>query len=105
MKNPRSSGSPRSGTQARQEAAAKLAIAALSFLADEQERVERFLALTGLGPESLRAAARDPGFLAGVLDHVMGDEALLLAFAAEYEIDPQEVERARDTLAGRPADT
>jgi hypothetical protein len=36
----------------------------------------------------------------GVLDHVMGDERLLLAFAAENEVDPEAVMRARDALAG-----
>ena len=101
---PRSSGHGRA-TEKQREAAAEIAIAALSFLADEQERLERFLAFSGLGPESLRAAARDPRFLGGVLDYVSGDESLLLAFAGDYGIDPQEIERARAALSGRPEDT
>src|ERR1700722_1893154 len=105
MKNPRPSGTYRSATQGREEAAAELAIAALGYLAGDEERLERFLALSGLGPESLRAAARDPSFLAGVLDHLTGDEALLVAFANESGIDPLDVERARVTLSGRPEDT
>ena len=84
---------------------AELAIAALGFLAADEERLARFLALTGLGPQSLRAAAGEPGFLLSVLEHVVADEDLLVAFADENEIDPQDVERARWALAGRPGDT
>jgi len=83
-----------------EDAASALAIAALTFIAAEPERLGRFLALSGIGPESIRAAARDPGFLLGVLDHLLGDEPLLLAFANENEIDPQDVQRARSVLAG-----
>lgn len=86
----------------RQAAAEELAIAALSFIAGEPEQLGRFLAMTGIGPDSLRDAAREPRFLAGVLDHVAADEALLLAFAAANEIDPEAVMRARDVLAGEP---
>lgn len=56
--------------------------------------------MTGIGPASIREAARDPQFLVGVLDHLAGDEALLLAFAGENDIDPAAVMRARDALAG-----
>jgi hypothetical protein len=105
MKNPRASRAGDPDSAERQEAAAELAIAALSFLACERQRLERFLALTGLGPQSLRAAAREPRFLLGVLDHVASDEALLLAFANESGIDPADVERARSALSEHPGDT
>jgi Protein of unknown function (DUF3572) len=105
MKEPHSPGTRKSTSEARREAAAELAVAALTFLAGETERLERFLAATGLGPQSLRAAAREPGFLLGVLDHVASDESLLLAFANENGIDPEDVGRARDALAERPGDT
>src|SRR5499433_3948160 len=84
-----------------QAAAEALAIAALGFIAGEPDRLGRFLAVTGIGPDSIRAAAREPRFLAGVLDHVAADEQLLLAFAAEHEIDPDALMRARELLAGR----
>ena len=48
------------------EAAEALGIQALAYLAGDPERLGRFLALSGLGPETIRAAAHDPGFLAGV---------------------------------------
>jgi hypothetical protein len=84
----------------RRSQAEELAIQALSFIAEEPERLGRFLALSGLGPGSLRAAARQPHFLTGVLDHVLGDEKLLLAFAQHVTIDPDEVKRAQHALAG-----
>jgi hypothetical protein len=87
-------------SQAHEDGASALAIAALSFIAQEPERLGRFLALSGIGPDSLRAAAREPGFLLGVLDHVTGDEALLLAFSESAGIDPGDIARARDVLAG-----
>jgi hypothetical protein len=85
--------------EGRRQAAEEFAIAALGFIAGEPERLGRFLALTGIGPESIRAAARAPNFLLGVLDHVASEESLLLAFAEHAGIDPAEVARARDALA------
>jgi hypothetical protein len=90
----------RSSDEQRQAAAAGVAIAALSFIAAEPDRLGHFLAMTGIGPESIRSAAQEPQFLAGVLDHIVADEELLLAFAAEREIDPEHVVAARDLLVG-----
>jgi hypothetical protein len=93
------SGSRKASLQEQQDAAAALAIAALSFIAGEPERLGRFLAQTGIGPESLRTAAREPGFLVGVLDHMAGDDQLLREFAEQNEFDPEQVMKARELLA------
>ena len=58
--------------------------------------------LTQTVPESIRAAASDPDFLLGVLDYLVSDEELLLAFANENSFDPAHVASARDILAGPP---
>ncbi len=79
--------------------ATNLAIQALTYLAAEPERLSRFLALTGLEPPSIRTAAEESGFLAGVLEYIAADEAVLLAFAAEGGIEPDAVERACRALA------
>jgi hypothetical protein len=86
------------------KAAELLAVQALTFLAQEPERLGRFLALAGIGPESLRAAASEPGFLAGILDHVASEETLLLAFAAHAGIAPADVAKARIILSGPPGE-
>ena len=80
--------------------AESLAVEALGFLAHDPERLGAFLAASGMGPEMIRKAAADPGFLAGVLDHIAADEPLLLAFAQHAGIDPRTVERAHALLGG-----
>jgi hypothetical protein len=82
------------------EAAEQLAIQALTFIGSDPTELGRFLALTGIGPAELRAAAHEPGFLAGVLDHILGYEPLLLAFARDADIKPDTILRAREALAG-----
>ena len=77
-----------------------LAVAALSFLAEEPERLGAFLAETGLEPENMRAAAATPGFLPAVLDYLIGHEPLLLDFAADRGIDPAGIPAARAALPG-----
>jgi hypothetical protein len=79
-----------------------LALRALGFLASEPERLEPFLAATGLGPATLRSAAAQPGFLLAVLDHLAGSDSLLLEFAGNAGVSPESVIAARDRLAGPP---
>jgi hypothetical protein len=87
-------------SSAAREAAEILAIQALSFIAAEPERLNGFLGATGLTLERLRESANEPDFLAGVLEHMLGDESLLLAFAESAAIDPAGVTRARTALGG-----
>ncbi len=96
----RSSSSTGKAGSGGQEAAQALAIAALGYLAAEPERIGAFLALSGIGPEAIRDAAREPHFLAGVLEHVASDERLLVAFAAEAGVKPEAIVRAQAALGG-----
>jgi Protein of unknown function (DUF3572) len=80
------------------ETAEILAIQALAFIAEEPERLNLFLSTTGIAPAEIRTAAREPGFLAGVLEHMLADESLLIAFADNAGIDPAAVARARSAL-------
>lgn len=82
------------------EAAEALAIQALTFIAGDGDRLGRFLALSGCGPDSIRSAAQNPEFLGGVLEHVTADEELLVAFAQDAQVTPMTVEKARVILAG-----
>jgi hypothetical protein len=81
------------------ESAATLALAGLSFLAEDGPRLGRFLSLTGIGPDQLRAAADAPETLLAVLDHLLADESLLLVFTASRGITPDTVYPARAVLA------
>lgn len=66
----------------------------LATLADAPENLERFLALSGLAATDLRASARDPAFLLGVIDYARSDEALLCEVAARAAISPEAMGRA-----------
>jgi hypothetical protein len=92
-------------TEVTRELAEMLAIQALGFLAEEPERIGRFLALTGIEAQSLRDAAREPNFLLGVLDHLASDDRLLRQFSDQTEIAPETVTKARDLLASSPPAT
>jgi len=83
------------------QVAEAIAVQALTFIAGDPARLGRFLAETGVGPATIRAAAADPQFLAGVLDFLLGDDSLVVAFAGYAEIEPEYVQTARDILAGR----
>jgi hypothetical protein len=81
------------------EEAEALALAALNFLSGDPDRIARFLDLSGLDPGTLRKAASEPGFLPGVLDHLAGDETLLVAFAEQAGVAPERIGEARHLLA------
>ena len=80
------------------EAAEWVGIHGLSFLASDAGRLGRFLSLTGLGPSDIARAKGDPGFLASVLEYLLGDEPLLLEFAANNSLPPERVQTAWDIL-------
>ena len=82
------------------QVAETVAIQALSFLAADHTRLARFLAETGLGPETLRGAAQSPEFLVSVLDFVLGNENLLKEFVEAHELKPSTVGAAREALGG-----
>lgn len=83
---------------AARDAAEALAISALGWLAQDGETLERFLSLSGLTPQTLREAAATPGFLGAVLAHLMNDESLLMAFAANETRAPEDIARAARLL-------
>jgi hypothetical protein len=86
------------------ESAEGLALDVLLWITADEDRLLPFLAASGLGPETLRASAREPAFLVGVLDHVMGDEAVLLACAEALGVKPERIAAAWQRLSPRPDD-
>jgi hypothetical protein len=70
------------------ETAETIAVQGLAFLAEEPTRIQRFFLATGLDPSEIRARAGTPELLSAVLEHLAGDESLLLVFAASREIAP-----------------
>jgi hypothetical protein len=82
----------------RQEAE-NVALDAFSFLTSDEERMSRFLAVSGLQPDTIRSAASSPGFFAGILDYVVSDEPLLIALAKELSTKPEHIMQAHWTLS------
>lgn len=80
--------------------AAALALRALVFLAQDPDRIARFLGATGLDAADLRGLVGETGFQLALLDHLAGDETLLLAFAQETRTPPDEIGHARRALGG-----
>lgn len=80
------------------------AIQALAFLAEDAELLSRFLALTGMDGDGLRVAASETGTLIAVLDFLMFDDRLVLAFAERSGIAPGDLAHVRLALAGPEAD-
>lgn len=66
-----------------------IALKVLGFLANDPARLSRFLALSGVDLNDLRSGAQNPDFLAGLLNHLLQDEPLLLTFTAEHDLDPR----------------
>jgi hypothetical protein len=81
------------------QTAEMLAVQALAFIGEDDTRLGGFIASTGIAVESIRDAARESNFLAGVLEHILADENLLIAFADSAGINPAEVAGARQALS------
>lgn len=80
---------------------ATVALMALSWILQDQTLADRFLALTGLSPDTLRAALAERGTQAAVLEFLAGDDGDLVAAADGLGLAPETIVAARDDLAGR----
>ena len=85
---------PAPGTTER-HAAEALALSAMQWLASDQDRLQRFMDLSGIAPDALRARLGEPAFLVGVLDHL-----LLRDFADWSAQPPTAIGAARRAIGG-----
>lgn len=81
-----------------------IAISVLTWLAGEPDLLGRFLALSGLEASGLRQAAQEPGFMAGVLNFLMGHEPTLMQFCQATGTEPEHVSRAFKVLSSENSD-
>jgi hypothetical protein len=82
------------------EAAEALALRALAWTLAGDDRCALFLAATGARPGDLATGARDPVFLAAVLDFLLADEARVVAFCTDENLGFDAPMRARAALPG-----
>ncbi len=81
------------------ESADALALQGLTFLAADAGRLSRFLTLTGIEPGQLASWDDNVLLRAAVLEHLLGDESMLLVFAAEANTPPEDIVPAHKLLA------
>ena len=83
--------------------AAALALQALSWVLADGPRAQRFLDLTGLTPEALRATISEPASLASTLaatlDFLAAHEPDLTAAAEALALEPTDLVAAREKLS------
>lgn len=74
--------------------AGEIALAALEYLASNEEEMAQFLALSGLDAEELRNVADTDEFQAGLLDYFLHNESALVSFCEHKKIAPEHVTKA-----------
>jgi hypothetical protein len=79
--------------------AAAIALQALGWVLSDGPRAERFLSLTGLTPEELRAGLGEPAVQGAVLDFLANHEADLVNAAFALDISPEAIVAARRELS------
>jgi hypothetical protein len=79
------------------ETAATLGLEALAWLVDGGH-IDRFLSVSGLSPDDLRARTEKPELLSAVLDFILGEEALAREFCLAGGIEARELHMASHVL-------
>ena len=74
--------------------AEEIGIQALAHLAADDDRLAKFLGITGILPNDLIAGARTPAMLLAILEYLSSDESALLVFAAEAGLPPEQLGEA-----------
>lgn len=75
-----------------------LALMALVWVLEDEDRAARLLALTGLDAEALRNGIGDDAVLDGVLGFLESHEPDLIACAASQGVKPEDLVEARRRL-------
>jgi len=82
------------------EGAAIIALNFISYLASDEDKLSRFCTLTGLSPGDLRDSIGSADFQSMALDYALQNEELLIDFATQENLSPQEIVAARRNLPG-----
>jgi formaldehyde-activating enzyme involved in methanogenesis len=75
-----------------------LALAALAATLGCARRAQRFIDLTGIGTDELRARAAEPALLSALLRFLEGHEPDLVSVSAELGVKPEALVEARREL-------
>lgn len=81
------------------EAAETLGLDALTFLAGNTDEIERFLSLSGMDAVGLLKGAEDRNVLRAVVEYLLCEDRLLMAFCQSHNFEPQDVHLSAHLLA------
>ncbi|HEY7764315.1 MAG TPA: DUF3572 family protein [Aestuariivirgaceae bacterium] len=70
------------------DGAQAISLKALAFLAEDPGRFQRFINLTGVKPQAVASLVRETQFQVAVLEHLLGDERLLVEFCTAERLAP-----------------
>jgi hypothetical protein len=84
----------------RQDAAETLALQALGWLLAQPEELGGFLSTSGAAPGDLAHLARDPVFLAALVDYLLETDDRVLACTKDLGLPPTALGEARHGLPG-----
>lgn len=84
----------------RQEEAENVAIQAIAWISTQPDLLGIFLDSSGLDPDTVKRAAREPGFLGGVLDFLLGADQHVTGFCDAHGLPYDMPARARAALPG-----
>ncbi|MBC7740247.1 MAG: DUF3572 domain-containing protein [Candidatus Saccharibacteria bacterium] len=87
-------------TPAGRKAAETLAAQAFSWVAEDAGRLNAFMAMTGAGPADVVRNATSARFLGTVLDYILTEDALVIAFCDSQGIPYPLPIQARALLPG-----
>ncbi len=76
-----------------------IALMAIGWIVSDGERADRFLSMTGIDPDDLRARLTDPTVLAAALGFLCGFEPDLMACADAIGVAPADIAAAERALA------
>ena len=80
------------------EGAQTIALQALAYLAAEPEEIGRFLQISGLDVDDLRAKAGEPDLLRAVLDYILADDTRVTGLCQELGVKPTDLHAANHVL-------
>ncbi len=75
-----------------------MALAALSWVLSDDDRAARYLALTGMDPDALRAGLDNPAILGSALEFLANHEPDLMRAAEALAVTPEELIAAHQEL-------
>ncbi len=84
--------------------ASSIALNLIGFIVSDEERLERFLASSGLMLSDLKDGAAKPQFQGFVLEYALQDEKLILDFALQSGNKAEIIQTARYSLPGATYD-